>query len=52
MWENNEGDIIFLYAMKLVPPSDLESTIHLGIVHPKYYLLQHYHSTFTTLGTY
>jgi hypothetical protein len=33
MWETSEGDTKFLYVMKLVPPKDLGSTIHRGIVH-------------------
>ena len=32
MWETSEGDTKFLYAMKLVPPKDLGSTIHPSIV--------------------
>lgn len=33
MWEINEGDIKFLYAMKLMPPVDLGNIVHLGSIH-------------------
>jgi hypothetical protein len=50
VWGNFEGDTKYLYTMKVVSPNDLGSTIHIGIVHSKYYLLQHYHNIFTTLA--
>ena len=33
MWEINEGDTSFLYAMKLMPRKDLESICRLGTFH-------------------
>ena len=33
MWGISEGDIEFLYAMRIVPPKDLESIVRLGTVH-------------------
>jgi hypothetical protein len=32
MWEINEGDTKTLHAMKLVPPKDLGSIVHRGII--------------------
>ena len=36
MWEISEGDTKFLYTMKLVPPKDLGSIVHLGVFTKKY----------------
>jgi hypothetical protein len=33
VWEFNEGDTKFLSIVKLVPPKDLGSIVHLGIIH-------------------
>ena len=32
MWEISEGDTIFLYTMKLVPPKDLGGNVHPGTI--------------------
>ena len=36
MWEISEGDTRFIYAMKLVTPIDLGSTIHPHTFHFSY----------------
>lgn len=33
VWEISEGGTKSLYAMKLVPPKDLGSTINIGTIH-------------------
>ena len=38
----SEGEIIFLYTMKLVPPKDLRCIVHHGIICRKYYSKHHY----------
>ena len=37
MWEISEGDIKFLYGMKLAPPKDLGTTAHRATIHLEYY---------------
>jgi hypothetical protein len=37
VWEISEGDTKFLYAMKLVPPKDLESVVYMNNVNLEYY---------------
>jgi hypothetical protein len=51
VWEISEGNNKILYAMKQVPPKDPESIVHLGTIHSKYYLEQHYSMKVLALGT-
>ena len=40
MREIGEGDAKFVYIIELVPPKDLGSIVHLGVIHYKCYFLE------------